>query len=207
MTGKPTAPAASRNTAAILDVLSSELAEACDVLEIGSGTGQHAVAMAAAMPQLVWQTSDLDAHHAGIEAWINDAGLDNVRDPITLDVLTAELPPEHYDAVFSANTAHIMSFGAVEKMFALVATTLRPSGLFCLYGPFREQGSFSTDSNAAFHRSLTASDPAMGIRDLEALDELAATGRMQRARRYAMPANNLLVVWQKDPGDEGNDDS
>ena len=207
MTGKPIAPAAERNTVAILDVLRTEFANLEDVLEIGSGTGQHAVAFAQAMPQLAWQTSDLNANHPGISAWIADAGLPNVRKPLVLDVLTAELPAANYDAVFSANTAHIMGYPAVEKMFALVAATLRDSGRFCLYGPFREGGAFSTESNAEFHRSLVARNVGMGIRDLEALDELAAQGGMRRVRRYAMPANNLLVVWQKGTAEQGNDSS
>ena len=197
---KPTAPAAERNAAAILDVLQTELRNARDVLEIGSGTGQHAVTIGAALPDLSWQTSDLDENHPAIVAWVDDAGLDNVHSPISLDVLTATLPAENYDAVFSANTAHIMGFAAVEKMFALVAHTLRDGGRFCLYGPFREQGAFSTESNAAFDQSLRSRDPSMGIRDLEQLDELAAAGKMRRVRRYAMPANNLLVVWQKGSG-------
>ena len=100
-----------------------------------------------------------------------------------------------------------MSFPAVEKMFAQVARTLRDNGRFCLYGPFRESGRFSTESNAAFDRSLRARDAAMGIRDLEQLDEFAAEGRMQRARRYAMPANNLLVVWRKGMGQQGHDNA
>ena len=207
MTAKPVAPAAQRNTPAILDVLRDELATVTQVLEIGSGTGQHAVAIGAAMPHLDWQTSDLEEHHAAISAWLASAGLSNVHEPRVLDVLTAEMPAGRFDAVFSANTAHIMSYKAVEKMFALVATTLREGGRFCLYGPFREQGTYSTASNAEFHRALVARDADMGLRDLEQLDELAAAGKMRRLRRYAMPANNLLVVWQKQTGEPGNDSS
>ena len=207
MTGTPIAPAAERNTAAILNVLQDEFANVASVLEIGSGTGQHAVACARALPHLSWQTSDLDQNHAGISAWIVASGLANVTEPLSLNVLTAALPASAYDAVFSANTAHIMSFPAVEKMFALVATTLRDNGRFCLYGPFRENAAFSTASNAEFHRSLVSRNAEMGIRDLEALDKLAAMGDMCRVRRYAMPANNVLVVWQKGVGESGNDDS
>ena len=205
MAAIPHAPAAERNAAPILDVLRFEFANVQHVLEIGSGTGQHAVAVGAAMPHLEWQTSDLDEHHAGIRAWIATAGLSNVREPVSLNVLTADLPPNRYDAVFSANTAHIMNSTAVEKMFALVATTLRDGGLFCLYGPFREAGAFSTPSNAEFDKSLRAQNIGMGIRDLEALDELAAAGKLRRMRRYAMPANNLLVVWQQQAQGQGDD--
>ena len=197
MSDKPNAPAAERNAAAILDVLKDELADARDVLEIGSGTGQHAVAFCAALPYLTWQTSDLEENHASIHAWLDDADLDNVRDPLALDVQDFEAPAASYDAVFSANTAHIMCYAAVESMFALVGRTLRDTGRFCLYGPFSEDGTFNTPSNAEFDRSLRARNPDMGIRDLNDLDGLAAAGGMQRLRRYAMPANNLLVVWQK----------
>lgn len=207
MTGKPNAPAAERNAAAILDVLRSEFATLKDVLEIGSGTGQHAVAFAAAMPHLHWQTSDRRENHAGISAWIIEADLPNVSEPLVLDTLTAAVPAAAYDAVFSANTAHIMSYPAVERMFALVGATLRDNGRFCLYGPFREGGAFSTESNAEFHRSLVSGNADMGIRDLEALDRLAGDAGMRRVRRYAMPANNLLVVWQKNAGEQGDDGS
>ena len=207
MMGKPHAPAAERNAAAILDLLRIELADAKAILEIGSGTGQHAVTFGRAMPHLIWQTSDLDENHAAILSWIDDAVLANVLAPLSVDVMTSSLPAKHYDAVFSANTAHIMSYPAVEKMFDLVATTLRDDGRFCLYGPFREAGEFNTESNAAFHRSLIATHPDMGIRHLEDLDQLANAGGMHRVRRYAMPANNLLVVWQKDAGFEDDGDS
>lgn len=197
MKSKPHAPATERNSAAILEVLRHEFDEVTSVLEIGSGTGQHAVAFAAALDHLTWQTSDRDENHAGIEAWVADSGLANVVQPLSLDVLTTETLPDHYDAVFSANTAHIMSDAAVKKMFALVAAVLGETGLFCLYGPFRENGEFNTTSNADFHQSLRQQDPSMGIRDLEHLDRYAEAGGMRRLRRYAMPANNLLVIWKK----------
>jgi len=206
MIGKPNAPAAERNAAAILDVLRIEMAGVHSVLEIGSGTGQHAVVLGRELPHLDWQTSDRDENHAAICEWLRDAGLNNVREPLSFDVLTARVEANSYDAVFSANTAHIMSYPAVEQMFALVATALRDDGVFCLYGPFREGGEFNTDSNAQFHRSLLATNPEMGIRHLEDLDQLAEKGGMQRVRRYSMPANNLLVVWQAQTrsSDDGN---
>jgi hypothetical protein len=150
------------------------------------------------MPKLIWQTSDVKENHAGIHAWLDDAKLPNVLPPLELDVLVNDHPAQNYDAVFAANTAHIMSMAAVEKMFSLVQEVLGPGGLFVLYGPFRENGDFNTASNANFHRSLQQRDPAMGIRHIETLDKLAAAGRMRRLRSYAMPANNQLVVWQKE---------
>jgi cyclopropane fatty-acyl-phospholipid synthase-like methyltransferase len=192
---KPCASAAARNAAPILGVLRHEFRDCSTVFEIGSGTGQHAVIFAAALPQLQWQTSDVAPSHAGIRAWIAEAGLENVLAPASFDVLSAALPTEKYDAVFSANTAHIMSFDAVCRMFRLVGGMLRRPGVFCLYGPFSRGGAFSTASNEAFDASLRARNPAMGIRDLGDLETLAGDNGMQLAREYAMPANNLLVVW------------
>lgn len=198
MTEIPYSEYAARNTRPILDVLRDEFAAVSSVLEIGSGTGQHAVTMAASMPHLEWQTSDLDDNHAGILARLADAQLANLRAPLSLDVRTAQLDSERFDAVFSANTAHIMSLASVEKMFRLVGEVVPGGGVLCLYGPFRQGGEFNTASNEAFHRSLQSRDPKMGIRDLEELDRFATAAAMQRVRLYAMPANNHLSVWQKE---------
>lgn len=193
---KPFSEYAQRNGAPILQVLLTEFSSSSNVLEIGSGTGQHAVQFAAAMPHMQWQTSDIDANYEGISAWVNHSGISNLRLPLLLDVRTAALPKESYDAVFSANTAHIMSLESVAKMFALVGEVLQSDGVFCLYGPYRQDGRFNTSSNAAFHESLRFRDPQMGIRDLEVLDEFGESNGMQRARLYAMPANNHLAVWR-----------
>ena len=195
MTEKPTAQHTGRNSEPILEVLRSEFRQAGSVLEIGSGTGQHAAAFAAELDHLIWQSSDLDENHSGIRAWHADADLPNLPEPLLLDVRNAELSEDSYDAVFSANTAHIMSISTVEKMFVLVATALRDGGVFCLYGPFLQNGEFNTSSNADFHRSLRERDPVQGIRDLEELDRFAAAGGMTRVRLYAMPANNFIAVW------------
>ena len=178
-----------------------ELATAEKVLEIGSGTGQHAVYFGAALQHLEWQTSDLEEQHSAIQAWLAAAQLANVRAPLTLDVRNATLPAACYDAVFSANTAHIMSYSSVAKLFALVARVLRDDGVFFLYGPFRQHGRFNTDSNEQFHRSLKATDSAMGIRHIEDLDRLGTAGGLLRRRLYAMPANNHLGVWSKQAGE------
>ena len=197
MSSKPFAPAPERNAVPILDILRTEFARCTRILEIGSGTGQHAVCFGAALPHLTWQTSDLAPNHAGIKAWIDDAGLDNVFEPLLVDVLSTELPPASYDGVFSANTAHIMSVEAVARMLALVGRVLLDGGVFCLYGPFRENGEFNTESNAAFDRALRHQHPEMGIRDLEDLDRLGADYGLHRERLHAMPANNYLAVWRK----------
>ncbi len=200
MSERPYAESAARNTAPILEVLQREFRDCSKVLEIGSGTGQHAVAIAEAMPHLYWQTSDLDENHDGIKAWIREAQLDNVAAPLSLDVRVASVRERRYEAAFSANTAHIMSIEAVEKMFAIVAKGLRPGGVFCLYGPFRVAGAFNTQSNADFDASLRQRDAAMGIRDIAQLDAFAAAGGLCRVRRYAVPSNNNVAVWSKGAG-------
>ncbi len=197
MTEAPFAEYAARNTQPILDVLRREFRAASDVLEIGSGTGQHAVAFGAELDPVCWQTSDLEENHPGINAWIERAGGENVRPPLSLDVRTATLSPASFDAVFSANTAHIMGIDAVRDMFALVGDVLRAAGVFCLYGPFRIRGAFNTSSNDAFDRSLRRRDAVMGIRDIEVLDEFGLRGGLHRRRLYAMPANNFVGVWTR----------
>jgi cyclopropane fatty-acyl-phospholipid synthase-like methyltransferase len=195
MMRKPVATAAERNSHAILGVIREELQRLRSVLEIGSGTGQHAVYFCGNLPHLDWQTSDVASNHDAINAWVDDASLDNIRRPLPLDVLDAETPGRSYDAVFSANTAHIMSMEAVASMFRVVAEVLEERGIFMLYGPFRQAGRFNTLSNEQFDLSLRQQDAARGVRDLEELDELAVQVNLRRLRLYAMPANNHLVVW------------
>ncbi len=197
MLDKPFAEYAQRNAAPILEVLRHELRGRADVLEIGSGTGQHAVCFAAELSHVRWQTSDLDENHDGISSWIAAAGLPNVRGPLSLDVTAADVPDNSYDAVYSSNTAHIMSPKAVVAMFRLVGTVLRRDGLFILYGPFRQAGRFNTQSNREFDANLRSRDPSMGLRDLEELDKLGAENGLRRLRLYAVPSNNLMAVWQK----------
>lgn len=197
MIDKPTAPATERNRAAILEVLTAELKHAKLVLEIGSGTGQHAVYFANELPTLYWQTSDRVENHPGIVAWVEDAKLSNIGLPLALDVLQVSAVEGNFDAVFSANTAHIMGFDAVVRMFQLVGRTLSEEGVFCLYGPFNLDGEFTSSSNEAFDRSLRSQDSSMGIRDLEKLVALGVKNDLQLLRRYTMPANNMLVIWQK----------
>ena len=197
MIDAPIAPAGLRNSKPILGVLRHELADCTSLLEIGSGTGQHAVEFAGNLPDLTWQTSDLVENHEGILAHIENAGLTNVMAPVLLDVRSANLSDASYDAVFTSNTAHIMSFAAVKNMIRLAATSLRRDGVFACYGPFKQGGDFSTESNANFDQWLRRRDPESGIRNLEDLDTLATDAGMQRCRVYAMPANNLLVVWRK----------
>ncbi len=198
MNDKPTAPATDRNRDAILEVLRQEFEQVSSVLEIGSGTGQHAIYFGDKMPWLEWQTSDRSENHPGINAWVAESSLHNVRSALDLDVEKVTQLAEVYDAVFSANTAHIMSFDAVICMFAIVGRTLREGGVFCLYGPFKLDGDFTSPSNQAFDRSLRSQDPKMGIRDFETLLELGMENGLRTVRRYALPANNMLLVWRKE---------
>lgn len=195
MVDRPFAEYAARNAAPILEILQREFRNSTRVLEIGSGTGQHAVTFAAALDYLQWQTSDLDENHAGIRAWIDNAKSDNVVAPLSMDVREASVKANAYDAAFSSNTAHIMGIDAVEKMFSLIGRALRDRGVFCLYGPFQRDGAFNTQSNADFDRSLRERDPVMGIRPIETLDEFAAAAGLRRVRWYAVPSNNNVAVW------------
>jgi len=191
------AESAARNAAPILEILQREFRDRSQVLEIGSGTGQHAVTFAKELPHLYWQTSDLNENHAGIRAWAEHSGLKNLGPPVSLDVRTAHVDKNAYDAAFSANTAHIMSIDAVEKMFTLLGKALRGGGVFCLYGPFQRNGKFNAQSNAEFDTSLRQRNPAMGIRDIQRLDEFASAAGMHRQRMYAVPSNNNVAVWRR----------
>lgn len=198
MTDKAFSVYAKRNSLPILEVLKSEFETAKTVLEIGSGTGQHAEYLASSLRHLEWQPSDRESNIEAIAHRVEDSLLDNLRPPIIFDVLIKPLNLDHYDGVFSANTAHIMSLNAVEEMFSHVGDVLPRNGRFCLYGPFRIDGQFNAASNASFHETLQRDDDVMGIRDLEVLDVFASQQQMHRARVYAMPANNYLVVWQRE---------
>lgn len=193
---KPFAAAAEENKQPILGVIEPLFQDLRTVLEIGSGTGQHAVFFAARMPHLLWQTSDLPANHAGIRAWIADSRIANVLPPLTLDV-TGAWPPGPYDAVFSANTAHILSFDQVAAMFRGVARVLAPAGLFAIYGPFNYGGRHTSESNARFDQSLRARNPASGLKDVDDLEVMARAGGMELSGDFAMPVNNRTLVWRR----------
>ena len=197
---KPFAEACERNRAPILGVLGEVFAACRQVLEIGSGTGQHAVYFASNLPHLVWQTSELPEHHAGIRAWLAEARLDNAPAPLALDVNDPAWPVKGVDAVFSANTLHIIGWPAVERMFAGVARVLQPGGVLCIYGPFNYGGRYTAPSNARFDAWLKARDPLSGIRDFESVDALARANGLVLWRDFAMPANNRSLVWRRVAG-------
>ncbi len=197
MTGKPFSPACESNKRAILGVLRRHLAHVPWVLEIGSGTGQHAVFFAEALPGLVWQTSDLPQNHAGIRAWIEDTRLPNVRPPLVLDAAAPEWPVESAPAVFSANTVHIMSWPVVQAFVRGVGRVLEPGGVFLLYGPFNYGGAYTSASNARFDEWLGQRDPASAIRDFEALEREADAAGLGLREDAEMPANNRLLVFAR----------
>jgi SAM-dependent methyltransferase len=197
MSEKPFAESCEQNRAPILAVLREVFAGRCRVLEIGSGTGQHAVYFAPELPHLVWQTADVAQHHAGIRAWLDEAALPNVLPPLALDVNQPDWHSGRYDAVFSANTLHIMGWPEVEKFFEGVGAVLEPGGLLAVYGPFNYNGAFTSDSNARFDAWLKARDPASGVRDFEAVDALARAQGLILLQDIAMPANNRTLVWRR----------
>jgi SAM-dependent methyltransferase len=193
---KPFAPACERNREPILAVLSERFADRRRVLEIGSGTGQHAVHFAAALPHLVWQCSDVAAHLPGIRMWLDEAALPNTPAPLQIDVNDG-LPSGDHDAVFSANTLHIMSWREVERLFEQLPHAMSARALLVVYGPFNIGGHFTSASNAAFDAALRAGDPRRGIRDLEAVDALARRAGLTLLEDREMPANNRCLTWRR----------
>lgn len=193
---KPSAPSCERNRDPILEVLRTQFADRRQVLEIGSGTGQHAVYFAAAMPWLQWQCSDRVENLPGIRLWLDEAALPNTPPPLELDVGGA-WPTNPHDAVFSANTLHIMSWDEVEQLFARLGAVTTPDAKLAVYGPFNYAGRYTSDSNAAFDDWLQARGAHMRIRDAEAVDALAEIAGFDLIDDIAMPANNRLRVWQR----------
>jgi len=194
---KPFAESSEQNKLPILEVLKRHFSDAKSVLEIGSGTGQHAVFFARQLSSLQWYTSDLEENHTGILAWIDEAQLSNVHAPIRLDVKQENWGNQLFDALFSANTAHIMDWNGVTHLFRGAGQVLRPRGVFCLYGPFNYDGQYTSESNARFDHWLKTRDPESGIRDFEALCQLAEDNGMLLIGDYPMPDNNRTLVWEK----------
>jgi SAM-dependent methyltransferase len=192
----PFSDACERNKRPILDVLRTAYADRRHVVEIGSGTGQHAVHFARQLPHLQWQPTDRPEYLPDLAARIAAEGPPNLSAPVEFDVLHEPWPAVRGDAVFSANTLHIMSWPAVEALFAGLRRLLEPGGVLAIYGPFKYAGRFTTDSNAAFDAMLRERDPQGGLRDFEAVDALAEAAGLRLSADYAMPANNQLLVWR-----------
>lgn len=194
----PFSEACERNKGPILDVLREAFEPVRRVLEIGSGTGQHAVWFARHLPHLDWQPTERPGELPGLRLRVEREGPANLRAPLGLDVGLLPWPVAAADAVFSANTLHIMPWAGVEAFFDGVARVLPASGAtLAVYGPFRYGGDFTTPSNAAFDEWLRLRDPASGIRDFEAVDLLARRAGLVLAADHAMPANNQLLVWRR----------
>ncbi|MDN5565602.1 MAG: class I SAM-dependent methyltransferase [Psychrobacter sp.] len=205
----PCSQACENNKQAILEVLEKELAGRLHVLEVGSGTGQHSIYFAARLAHLQWQTSDVLANHEGIKAWHHAYPADNVIAPIVFDLLSDASPfdkatsidDKRYDAVFTANTLHIIAWSLVEKLFALVGESLPEDGKFVVYGPFNENGSYTSEGNRQFDMMLRQSDAKMGIRDREDVIVLAKKNKLTLSQIYSMPANNQLLAFVKTVAD------
>jgi len=197
---KPYAESAEQNREPILAVIREVFTTPGTVLEIGSGTGQHAVAFAGALPHLTWQTSDQRENHPGIQQWLAEAGLANLREPLAIDTREAGWEAAvtgPVDGIFSANTVHIMDWPAVEGFFAGVGRLLADEGAFCLYGPFSRGGEHNAPSNAEFDAFLRQRDEGSGVRDLDDLEALAAGHGLYLDAEHPMPADNRTLVWRR----------
>jgi len=196
MNEKPYSQACENNKKSILLLLKKAFANTKQVLEIGSGSGQHAVYFALNLPHLLWQTSDLKINHYGINQWIDEQPSSNLKRPITLDLLES-WPISTVDGIYSANTLHIVNWPLVERFFAGVKQCLAKQGRLCIYGPFNYNGQFTSDSNAAFDVWLKSRDAESGIRDFEAIVSLAQAAGLTLVKDHTMPANNRLLEFVK----------
>ena len=194
---KPYSEACEQNKFPILDVLRRYLTSQHNLLEIGSGTGQHAVFFAERFPHIQWHVSDLALYLPGIKLWMQEYEGDNLHGPHVLDVNQPDWPLSQVDTVFSANTTHIMHWPDVQALFEGIGCTLNPQGYFLLYGPFSYDGQHTSRSNADFDRFLKQRDPGSGIRDLSDLQKLAKDNDLELIEDVSMPVNNRTLVWKK----------
>ncbi|NOR19245.1 MAG: DUF938 domain-containing protein [Xanthomonadales bacterium] len=193
----PYSGAAERNREPILEQLQGLLPSQGTVLEIGSGTGQHAVFFSENLPHLLWQPSDREMNLGGLKTCFSAQGNERIQPILKLDVIKDPWPGRSYEAIYSANTAHIMPWEVVVAMFAGVAAHLLPGARFFLYGPFNINDQFTSEGNEQFDARLRAEDPRRGIRDMRAIEELASLHHMQLEQQIAMPANNFILVFDK----------
>jgi cyclopropane fatty-acyl-phospholipid synthase-like methyltransferase len=193
---KPYSAACEKNSDAILNDLTRLLIKTKSVLEIGSGTGQHAVYFASHLKHLIWQTSDVVDNHQGINCWLDEAQLNNLLAPIIFDVTQDTLLDKSYDAIYMANTLHIMSWPTVEQCIKKASRALNAKGLLIVYGPFNYKGEFTSASNQQFDLHLKASNAERGIRDFEKVNRLASDAGFFLKEDNTMPSNNRLLVWQ-----------
>jgi len=194
---KPYSESCDQNRDPILSILQKIFSHKKHILEIGSGTGQHAVYFAKQMPHLIWQTSDQKTYHEGINQWLDEAKLENTRKPIALNVSTDTWPELDIDAIYSANAVHIMSWDNVVDFIKNAGQLLPNKGLLVLYGPFNYNHQYTSESNARFDAWLKARDPQSGIRNFEDLNQLAKAAGLVFQEDFSMPANNRILVWEK----------
>ena len=194
---KPVAESCVQNQQVILEVLKAFFIEQGEVLEIGSGTGQHGVFFTQHMKHLLWQPSDLPDQHAGMQLWFDEVDHDRIRPPLELDVDDETWPISKTDYVFTANTTHIISSEQTEKLFRHVGNCLKQGGLFAQYGPFNYNGQYTSESNARFDVWLKQRDPNSCIKHFETVQQLAGQNSMQLFKDIEMPANNRILLWKK----------
>ena len=194
---KPYSESCDQNQDHILSIISPLFSSCKSVLEIGSGTGQHAIYFAEHMPQLKWHTSDCLEYHAGIKSWLSDSGLENVEGPFDLNVSTSKWPKFNVDAVFTANSVHIMSDDDVVNLIKGVGGLLKSKGSFVIYGPFNYKGAYTSDSNQRFDQWLKERDASSGIKHFEDIVAQAQANGMSLETDSEMPANNRLLNFIK----------
>ena len=197
----PFSEACERNKGPILEMLQRYFADRTHVLEIGSGTGQHAVHFAAHLAHLTWHPTERLGFLPDLTARIQAEGGRNVRPPTVLDVRQTVWPVRHVDAMFTANTLHIMSWTEVTAMFERIGQTLASTGVLCVYGPFRYEGEYTSPSNREFDRALQERDPQSGLRDIRSVVGLAEGFGLKLAADHDLPAYNRLLVFFKEPAE------
>lgn len=194
---KPYSESCDQNKDVILSVISPLFFSLSNVLEIGSGTGQHAIYFAGKMPHLTWHTSDCQSYLDGINMWLADTGLTNVLPPLELDVSRSQWPQLEVDAVFTANSIHIMQQQDVVNLINGVGKLLKQGGSFVIYGPFNYNGLYTSKSNESFDQWLKDRDPLSGVKNFEEIESMANSNNMQLVTDYEMPANNRILHFIK----------
>ena len=193
----PVAESCLRNQQPILDVLQQELPADAVVLEIGSGTGQHAAFMAEHLPHIRWQPSEVAENIAGINAWRRHSAVENFLPPLVLDITQDLWPVKQVDAVFSANVVHFVGWHKVRSMMAGIGRVLKNTGLAIFYGPYNYGGQFTSDGNRQLDQWLKSRDPDSGIKDFEQIVLAARKEKLRLLKDIAMPANNRILIMQK----------
>lgn len=198
MNSLPFSQSCENNQIPIAEVLAQYLSPALTLLEIGSGTGQHGYYFSERFPQLYWQPTDCAENLPMIQQWVQAAGRANYAEPFVFDVAAPPPSTRQYDCLFSANTLHIMAWPEVEAFFHLLPKWLAPQGLLFIYGPFKYNGRFTSDSNAGFDQWLKSRGAHQGIRDFEMINQCAMQQGLTFVQDHAMPANNRLLVWRRE---------